>query len=83
VIDAEVAADADQPRLKVRAPVERVERFEDLQEDILREVFGLIVFADELVRDVEDLAPVLANDLLPGDLIAVQAAFDERLDRVR
>jgi len=66
-----------------QAPVERVEGLEDLEEDVLREILGLVVFADELVRDVEDLAPVLTDDLLPGDLIAVQAPFDERLDRVR
>jgi hypothetical protein len=83
VIDAQIAADADQPRLKIRAPIERVERLKNLQEDVLREIFGFVVLADELVRDVENLAPVLADDLLPGDLIAVQAPFDERLDRVR
>ena len=83
MIDAQVAADADQPGLEVRAPIERVERLEDLEEDVLREILGLVVLADELVGDVEHLAPVLADDLLPGELIAVQAALDQRLDRVR
>src|SRR5207245_11652972 len=82
VIDAEVAADADQPRLKIRAPVERVERLEDLQEDVLREIFRLVVLADALVRHVGALPPVLADDLLPGDLIALQTALYQRLDRV-
>ena len=41
VIDAEVAADADQPRREVRAAIERVERLEQLEEDVLREIFGL------------------------------------------
>jgi len=82
VIDAQVAADADDPRLEIRAPIERRQRLEDLQEDVLREVFGLVVLADELVRDVEDLAPVLPDDLLPGDLIALQAALNQRLDGV-
>jgi hypothetical protein len=83
VVDAQVPADADQPRLKIRTPVERVERLEDLQEDFLREILGFLVPADELVRDVEDLPPVHANDGVPGGLIALQAPFDERLDRLR
>ena len=83
VVDAEIAADADQPGLKVRAPVERVERLEDLQEDVLRQILGLVVLAGELVGDVEDLAPVLPDDLRPRVLIARQAALDERVDRVR
>ena len=70
VVDAEVAADADQPRLEIGAAVERVERLEDLEEDVLGQVLGLLVRADELVGDVEDLAPVLPDDLLPRRLIA-------------
>ena len=70
MIDAQVAADADQPGLEIGAAIERVERLEDLQEDVLRQILGLVVLADELVRDVEDLAPVLADDLLPRGLIA-------------
>ena len=80
VIDAEVAADADEPRLKVRAPVERAERLEDLQEDVLRQVLGFLVPADELVRDVEHLPAVLLDDRIPGELVAVQASLDERFD---
>ena len=81
VIDAEVAADADQPRLEVGAAVERVERLVQLEEDVLRQIFGLIVAADELVGDVEHLAPVQADDRFPRRLIAVQAALDELVDR--
>jgi hypothetical protein len=83
VIDAQVAADADDPRLEVRAAIEGVQRLEDLQEDVLGEIFGLIVPADELVGDVEDLAPVLPDDLLPGDLIAGQALLDQTVRRSR
>ena len=36
-----------------------------LQEDVLRQVLGQIVLANELVRDVEHLAPVQADDRLP------------------
>ena len=67
VIDAEVAADADQPGLEVGAAIEGVERLEDLQEDVLRQILGLVVPADELVGDVEDLPPVLADDLVPRE----------------
>ena len=79
MIDAEVAADADEPGLEVRAPIERVQRLEDLEEDVLRQVLGLVVPADELVGQVEDLAPVLADDLIPRHLIAGEAALDERV----
>ena len=83
MIDAEIAADADQPRLEVGAAVERVERLVQLEEDVLRQVFGLVVPADELVGDVEDLAPVHADDRFPRRLIAVQAALDDLVDRRR
>ena len=43
VIDAQVAADADQPGLEIGAPVERVQRLEDLEEDVLRQVLGFVV----------------------------------------
>ena len=66
VVDAQIAADADQPGLEVRPPVERVQRLEDLQEDVLREILGVVVLADELVGDVEYLAPVLTDNQLPG-----------------
>ena len=81
MIDAEVAADADDPGLEVRATVERLQRLENLQEDVLREIFGFVVLADEFVRDIEDLAPVLAHDLFPGELIAGQALLDEAVRR--
>jgi hypothetical protein len=81
VIDAEVPADADDPGLEVRAAIERVQRLEDLEEDILREIFRLVVPPDELVGDVEDLAPVLAHDRLPRDLVTGQAPLDEAVGR--
>ncbi len=36
--------------------------------------------ADELVRDVEHLPPVLPDDLLPGQLIAAETLLDQRVD---
>jgi hypothetical protein len=81
MVDAQVAADADDPGLEVRAPIERLQRLEDLEEDVLREIFRLVVLADELIRDVEDLAPVLAHDLFPGGLIARQTLLDEAVRR--
>jgi hypothetical protein len=79
VVDAQVAADADQPGLEVGAAIEGVERPEDLQEDVLGEVLGLVVLADELVGDVEDLPPVLPDDGLPGSLVTAQTTLDERV----
>src|SRR4051812_28602843 len=81
MVDAEVPADADQPRLEIRPPVERVERLVDLEEDLLRQILGLLVPPDELVRGVEHLAPVLTDDELPRGLVASEAAANERLDR--
>ena len=83
VVDAQIAADADQPGLKVGAAVEGVQRLEDLQKHVLRQILGLVVLAGELVGDVEDLAPVLPDDLRPRVLVAGQAALDHRIDGVR
>ena len=83
MIDAQVAADADQPGLEVGAAVEGIERLEQLEEDVLREVLGLVVLADELVGDVEDAAPVQADDRFPGALIAAEAALDDVVDVLR
>ena len=79
VIDAQVPADADEPRLEIGPAIEGVQRLEDLDEDVLRQVLGLVVFAGELVRDVEHLPPVLPDDLPPGVLVAGQAALDQRI----
>src|ERR1700730_7005122 len=69
--------------IKIRPPIERIERLEDLQKDVLREVLGFVVPADELVRDVEHLAPVLTDDQIPGALVTLQAPLNDRLDGVR
>ncbi len=83
MVDAEVATDADDPRLKVGATVERRERLEDLQEDVLREIFGFVVLADELVSDVEDFPPVLADDGVPRRLIPGETLLNEAVRRRR
>jgi hypothetical protein len=41
------------------------------------------VLADELLRDVEHLSPVLADDRLPGNLIPAEALLDEAVGRRR
>jgi hypothetical protein len=82
VVDAQVAADAHQPGLKIGAPIERVQRLEDLEKDVLRQIFGFVVAARELIRDVEHFAPVLPNDVFPRPLIAAEAALDKGIDRI-
>src|SRR4026209_495480 len=46
-------------------------------------VFGFVLAPDELVRDVEHLAPVETHDLFPRALITFEATFDERIDLLR
>src|SRR5262245_57716432 len=77
MVDAEIPADADEPRLKVGSSIERPERLENFQEDVLCQVLGFVVAADESIRDVEHLPPVLTNDLLPRRLIAVETPLDQ------
>src|SRR5690606_13290068 len=77
VVDTEVAADAAEPGLKVGAPVEGVQRLEDLDEDVLGQILGFVVTADELVRDVEHLAAVRTHDLFPRGLVTGQTPRDQ------
>ena len=77
VIDAEVAADADDPRGEVGPAVERAERLEDLQKDVLRQILGLVVATHERVRDVEHLPAVAADDGVPRRLVSPQAGLVE------
>src|SRR5262249_39754341 len=74
-------ADAEQPRMEVRAPIERLERLENPEKDLLREILRLVALANELVRDVEDFTPVLANDGVPRGLVSIKAALDECINR--
>ena len=83
VIDAEVAADTDQPGLKIGPAVEGAERLEDLQEYVLGQILRHVVPADELVGDVENSAPISLDDEVPRLLVPLQAAVDQLLDLVR
>ena len=47
------------------------------REHVLREILGFVVSPDELVRNIEDPAPVLAHDGIPGGLLAAQASLDQ------
>ena len=51
--------------------------------DILGQVLGLVVLADELVGHVEDLSPVLADDQVPRYLISGQTLLDQAVGRQR
>ena len=79
-IDAEIAADADEPGLKVRAAIERAERSEHLQENLLRQIFRFVVGAHEAIRHVEHLAPVRLDDGVPCGLIAFGRALNGGVD---
>ena len=79
VVDTEVSADADEPGLKVGAPVKRVERLVELQEDFLTQIFSLLVSADEFVGDIENALVVGVDDLVSGRLIPVKARLDESI----
>jgi len=83
VVDAQVAADADEPGLEVGPPVERVERRKIFRKMSWVRSSALLVPADELVGHVEDLAPVQADDGLPGGLVAGQTALDQLVGRGR
>ena len=55
----------DEPGLdreRLIRPGEGVQRLEDLDEDVLRQVLGFVMTADELVREVEHLAAMATDD---------------------
>ena len=68
VVDAVVPADRIEPGSEIRGAIEFVERAEDAQKDLLREILRLLVPSREFVRDAEYLAAVTAHDLFPGQL---------------
>ena len=57
--------------------VEGIERSENLEKDVLREIFCDVVFSHELVRDVEHFPPMLFDNQLPRHLITTQTALDQ------
>ena len=59
-----------------------MQRLENLQEDVLGEILGLVVAAGELVGDVEHFAPVLADDFFPCALIAPEATRDQGVNGI-
>jgi hypothetical protein len=80
MVDTQVPADADQPGLEICAAIERVQRFENFQKNVLRQILGFVVAADELVSKIEHLAPVLTDDLFPRRLVSLQAAGNQLVD---
>ena len=83
MVDAQVPADADQPGLEIRAAIEGPQRLEDLEENVLGEVLRFVVLADELEREIEHFPPVLADDGLPGGLVAAETLLDQVIARRR
>ncbi len=77
VVDAEVATDANQPRLEIRSPVERSQRFVDPEKDVLGQIFRLVVLAHKGERDVEHPTLVSLDDGGPRRLISTQAGINQ------
>ncbi len=77
VVDAKVATDANQPRLKVRSAIERGEGLVDLEKDILGQILRFVVFTDEGVRDIEDATSVSLDNSVPRGLVTAQARVNQ------
>ena len=76
-IDAEVPADPRQPGVEAGAAIECGQRPEQLDEDLLGQVLGLVDLRDELVGDVEDPLPVDPDERVPRRRISLETALDE------
>ena len=78
VVDRVVARHGQQPRAErpVRLPV-LVERLVHLDEDLLRQVLGLVDPPGEAVGEAEHLASVACDELPPGGLVAGPAGRQE------
>jgi hypothetical protein len=83
VIDRSVRGDAVEPRREPVTGIERLERDEDLEKDLLREVGRRIARTDES-KDVVDETSLMAEDQRPeGVAIPGQRLVDQTLVRER
>jgi hypothetical protein len=58
-----------------------MERLEQLEKYVLGQVLCLVMLSDELVGDVEDPPPLLADDRGPRGLVSGETLLDELVRR--
>src|SRR6202008_3396022 len=75
--DAEVAGHDRQPGREVGVAVEVLEAAEDLEEDLLGQVFRVVMPPLELVADMKHIPLVAGDDELPGGIVLLQASLDQ------
>ena len=78
-VDTEVARQRDNPGGQREAPVVAVEVLEDLQEDLLGELLGVLPLQREVVSHRVDLLPEHVHQLPPGLVLALAAPVHEGL----
>ena len=78
-VDAEVSGKREDPGDQREAAVVAVEVLEDLQEDLLRQLLGVLPLQGEVVGDGVDLLAEAVHQLPPGVVFALAAAIDEAL----
>jgi hypothetical protein len=69
--------DAEDPGAEAGLPAKAVQHAEDAQEDLLRDVEGLLTVAKEVERQLVNHALVLGHQLGVRELVSRRAALDE------
>src|SRR5205823_14965038 len=83
-VDTDAARQLSDPGLDRLVAAERVEALVDLGEDLLEDVFGIVLAeAEPLRRDRVDIPREALDERCPGFLVAVAAAGDELRGRDR
>ena len=77
VIDAGVAGDPGEPELETIRVLTGIEPLEDADENLLGEVSCLVLLAHITVGDGADSSLMLSHKHLPGQFVAVAAAFQK------
>jgi hypothetical protein len=71
LIDAGVAREAEEPRLKLRRRLQTVEGADHLDEDLLRQIFDVIAASGHGVNEARDAMLVGDNELTLGVFVAL------------
>ena len=78
-----IYGDSDEPGGEFGVSLELLELLEGLEEDVLGDVFGVLAVLGDVLGGAEDLALVLADELLEGGGVTGFGAGDEFDVRVR